>query len=121
METVIQNSVYAWYYEILDAPLSVVSGVHFVPSYDIGHFLIMTHDMAQRVGCSASQWDVIDKFGTNKFTRITCNYYKSPLLGQPLYKAGDTCGDCVDTCDYESELAGLCDLDPQSFANTYKF
>lgn len=123
MSQTITNAISAWYNEIVIAPIDEVESVHEVQGYVVGHFLMMIHDKAERVGCSASQWDEPpnDKGLVNKLTVFTCNFYKSPIISQPLYSTGDPCSGCEDTCDWESETPGLCVVDPENFAHTYMF
>ncbi|KAL7015663.1 hypothetical protein ACKWTF_016582 [Chironomus riparius] len=121
LTSTITNAVFAWYNEIIVAPVGIADFVQTVPGREIGHFLTMCHDQTQRVGCTGSQYEKLDRFGTNRFTQITCNFDKAPFLTLPLYKKGETCAGCLNTCDWESDSPGLCEIDPNSFANTYYF
>lgn len=117
------NSVNGWFFELNQSPTDVVDSVYTLSTFDIGHFLVMSYDQNVRVGCAAMQYEsqVPDQYGINKFTRITCNFFKVPYLGTPLYAVGNPCDGCPDTCDWESLNAGLCIVDPTTFANEYRF
>ena len=121
LESTVTNAVFAWYNEIIVAPTSEADYVQAVPGREIGHFLTISHDQTQRVGCTGSQYEKLDKFGINRFTQITCNFDKAPFLTLPLYKKGETCTGCPGTCDMTSDSPGLCIVNPKSFANTYYF
>jgi hypothetical protein len=121
LESTIPNAGFAWYNEIIVAPIIVADNVQTVPGREIGHFLTMSHDQTRRVGCTGSQYEKQEQFGTNRYRQITCNFDIAPFLTLPLYKKGDPCDGCPDTCDMESDAPGLCIVDPRSFANTYYF
>lgn len=75
----------------------------------------MSHDDNPRVGCAITQWDLKDRVGIQKNVQITCNYYKAPYGGEPLYEIGTPCKKSSCKC---SELK-LCEPNVTTFKETY--
>lgn len=110
MEDVLTYGIFAWFSEYKVTPIDVVDAAYLAPGVVTGHFLQTSHDINTALGCAVVIWEVADPVipnWVNKFTRVTCNYRKSPYGGDPLYSIGETGSQCEfkdKGCDYY----GLC-------------
>jgi len=104
IEESIEFAVQSWFNERWHTPLDVIGHLYQPAGPVVGHFTQMIHDLNTRVGCSMVDWT--DENGERMWYKITCNYFKSHFIGQPVYVAGELCSNC-NSCD-EDDFAGLC-------------
>lgn len=95
----------------------MVDASYLAPGPATGHFIQMSHDINPRIGCAMVIWEIPEDLAVQKHTKVTCNYFKSPYGGEPLYMKGDPC--TGPNCFQCNEELRLCNADLSTFDETY--
>lgn len=116
IESHIQYAVESWFIEYKVTPVNAVASVFLKSGVKTGHFLQVAFDANPRVGCAIIYWEAPkDNIGINKNVQLTCNYFKAPLLDDPLYETGIPCSNPNCKCN----LLQLCEPNVTTFVETY--
>jgi hypothetical protein len=99
----LNSSSIQYFFQVLD-------NLYYLEKYTIGHFTQLIHDKNTELGCAHAEWTQEGNYGTEKWSKVTCNYFKAAYGNQPVYIASNqTCSACATNCDQE-DLIGLCDI-----------
>lgn len=79
------------------------------PDKNIGHFIQIVKDSADRVGCALTKYED----GKKKNMLVACNYAVGDVVGDPVYTTGSPCSGCLSGCS--SFYKGLCNSNEKSY------
>lgn len=103
------ESTKSWYREHELCDMSYINSYR-VPEKNIGHFVQIVKDSADRVGCALTKYDD----GQLKHMLVVCNYSVGDILDEPVYTTGKPCSKCLSGCS--KKYSGLCNSNEKTYA-----
>uniref|UniRef100_A0A182JM83 Venom allergen-1 n=1 Tax=Anopheles atroparvus TaxID=41427 RepID=A0A182JM83_ANOAO len=82
--------VSSWWNEYRYAKPSYLKSFPRSMSKWIGHFTMLVHDGAWKLGCAMQQWNE----GVKKKVYLVCNYSYTNIIGRPVYNVGPVGSKC---------------------------